>query len=74
VNTAAIAIGQLKAKYEAAHGKDPANFVSGKTPAADVDTYGSWAEVTVDMSNPLYKRDPAFRAKVEAKMARSSNI
>jgi hypothetical protein len=27
-----------------------------------------------DMANPLYRKDPAFRAKVEAKVARSPNI
>ncbi|TCV62312.1 hypothetical protein [Neorhizobium sp. S3-V5DH] len=72
VNTAAIAIGQLKAKYEAAQGKDPENFVTGKTPAAGADTYESWAEVTKDMSDIRYKRDPAFVAKVQAKLNRSN--
>jgi hypothetical protein len=36
------------------------------------DTYGSWAEVTKDMGKPEYAKDPAFRAKVEAKLGRSN--
>jgi hypothetical protein len=75
LNAAAIAVGQLKAKYEAANGKDPANFLSGgKPPASNADVYASWAEVTKDMSDPRYSKDPAFNAAVQAKLARSNNI
>lgn len=73
VNAAVLAMGQLKAKYEAANGKT-GKLLEGKGASATVDTYGSWAEVTVDMGDPRYRADPAFRAKVEAKMARSKNL
>lgn len=71
VNAAEIAIGQLKAKYEAANGR-PGSLIEGKAPSPVADSFSSWAEVTVAMSDPRYSNDPAYRAKVEAKLARSS--
>lgn len=73
VNAAVLAMGQLKAKYEAANGRD-GKLLSGKSAAASVDVYSSWAEVTVDMGDPRYRSDPAFNAKVQQKLARSNNI
>lgn len=35
------------------------------------DVYASWAQVTKDQGTPEYRNDPAFRAKVEQKLARS---
>lgn len=35
------------------------------------DVYESWAQLTKDQSKQEYRDDPAFRAKVEAKIARS---
>lgn len=71
VNAAEIAIGQLKAKYEAANGR-PGSLIEGKAPSPVADSFGSWAEVTEAMSDPRYEKDPAYRTKVEAKIARSS--
>jgi len=36
------------------------------------DKYESWAQVSADMRKPEYHKDPAFRAKVEAKVGRST--
>ncbi|AIK68513.1 putative capsid assembly protein [Mesorhizobium phage vB_MloP_Lo5R7ANS] len=71
VNAAVIAMEQLKAKYETANGKDP-TLIGGKPSGSSVDAYGSWAEVTHDMSDERYGKDPAFRAKVQAKLGRSN--
>lgn len=35
------------------------------------DAYANWAQVQVDMNNPLYSTDSAFRSKVEEKLGRS---
>ncbi len=61
-------------KHTEAVGKDP-NLVKG-SPAANKGTgsYESMAQVTVDMRNPKYQTDPAFRKMVEQKLANSPNI
>lgn len=42
-----------------------------KNTAPAVEGYASTAEMQRDMNNPLYRNDPAFRAKVEAKIGAS---
>jgi len=42
----------------------------GKTGAS----FGSWEEVQEAMKDPKYRRDPAYRAEVERKIARSSAL
>lgn len=61
----------LVAQYRAAVGKDPA-LITGDGTSPSNDAYGSREEMIRDMQNPLYKSDPAFRRKVEAKVERSS--
>ena len=73
VNAAVLAMEQLKAKYEAANGKDP-TLIGGKPPSASVDTFESWAQVTKAMEDPRYKSDHAYRKAVEQKLGRSNNI
>jgi D-Tyr-tRNAtyr deacylase len=73
VNAASLAIAQLKGKYEAANGREP-KLLGGKPPASAADVFNSWAEVTKAMSDPRYRSDPAFNAKVQAKLARSNAI
>jgi hypothetical protein len=61
----------LKARREAVVGFEPQRTVGGNAkPVADV--YESIAQLKADMNKPDYKRDPAFRAKVEQKLARSN--
>jgi hypothetical protein len=73
VNAAALAIADLKSKYEGANGRDP-KLLGGKPPASAADVFHSWAEVTKAMTDPRYSKDPAYRAKVEAKLSRSNAV
>lgn len=66
-----LALKNLKVAYEGSMGNPP-KLLQGDRSAASVDTYESKAQLVEDMRNPMYKKDPAFRAKVEAKLARSN--
>jgi hypothetical protein len=66
----ALAIAGLKARFESANGSDP-NLVQGDGGPGDGSGYKSRQEVTADMKDPRYKKDPAYRAAVHAKLARS---
>ncbi|MFN4278310.1 MAG: capsid assembly protein [Ferrovibrio sp.] len=67
-----LAMQGLFARYSAANGIEP-DLVGGAGAAgAGDDVYASVQELVRDMQNPLYKKDPAFRAKVDKKLARSS--
>jgi hypothetical protein len=73
VNSAVVAMEQLKAKYEAANGKEP-TLVAGKPGANASDVFTSWAQVQDAMKDDRYARDHAYRTTVEQKLARSNNI
>lgn len=68
------AVKGLKAQFEASSGFEPQRQISGKGSAGDKSAYVSWAQVQADMSDPRYQADPAFRATVEAKLARSGSL
>lgn len=65
----------VKAWKEAGHGPAPRDITRAAAPAGgpaeEVAPYASLAEMSRDMSNPLYSRDEAFRKKVEARVAKS---
>lgn len=63
----------LRTAHDAVNGVAPAVVLkgSGNAVVGTGDSYSSRAEVTADMRNPLYASDPAFRAKVQAKIGRS---
>ena len=63
-----LAILGLQAKYRAAEGSQPKLF-AGSTQATQTGGYHSKAEMSADMRNPQYSRDPAYRAAVQAKLA-----
>lgn len=63
-----LAVAGLRARYEAANGREP-GLLGGKPGNAGAPGYASRAEMTADMKDPRYAKDPAFRAKVEAKLA-----
>lgn len=65
-----FAVNSLKQRYEAAVGKDP-KLLQGKS-VASVEAFESSAQVTQAMRDPRYKADPAYRAQVQAKLARSN--
>jgi hypothetical protein len=61
----------LKTLYEAKNGKQPTVVLNGDVPSVSADAYQSMEQVTQDMGDKRYKDDPAFRAQVQAKLARS---
>ena len=69
---AKLAIDALSARYKSQTGTEP-NLIGGR-PSESRDSYQSWAQVTDDMKNPAYAKDPAFRQKVEQKLGRSKSI
>ncbi len=71
VDAAVLKMEEVRAAYSKATGADPKKQLQGE-PGKSLTTYESWAQVTADMNSKKYKTDPAFRAKVEAKLARSS--
>lgn len=76
LSSAKLAVDGVMAKYNAAIGTEPSllNGSSGLNPGAAGDVYRSYAQVTADMRDPRYQKDPAYRADVEAKIARSPNL
>jgi hypothetical protein len=63
-----IAVEGLKSRFVAANGIEP-KLANGRTLPTGVKPYASDAEMVADMSKPEYRNDPAFRAKVEARLA-----
>jgi len=66
------AVQSLYAKYTDANGAEPGRQLAGRKSAGGASTYESSADLMKDMQNPEYAKNPSFRAKVEAKLARSS--
>jgi len=74
VDQAKLAVMGLSAKYEKAVGSDPQRLIGGQSSGSSSDVFESMAQVTAAMKDPQYKNDPAFRAKIQAKLARSNVI
>lgn len=60
----------LSAKFGKAVGQEPGRLLGGQKAGAE-DVFESTAQVTKAMADPQYRNDPAYRAKVQAKLARS---
>lgn len=73
VNAIRMAVKGLQGRFEAENGFEPRVVVTGNAKAT-ADVYESLAQMQADMRDPRYKTDPAFRKKVETKLARSSII
>lgn len=71
VAQAQLAVQGLIARHQARTGSEP-NLADGQGGAAAVPGYESRAQMIADMQNPLYAKDPAFRAKVERKVQLSN--
>jgi hypothetical protein len=73
-NTPAIklAVAELAAKFNTANGVDPTGDLQGRVSTSGNSRYESTADLMKDMQNPEYAKNPAFRAKVEAKLGRSN--
>ena len=52
----------------------PQQMIKGDSVETDSDVFESVAQVTEAMNDPRYAKDPAFRKKVEEKIARSTGI
>lgn len=68
VDTMKLAVSGLRARYEAANGRAPV-LVGGDPANAGVSDFKSTAEMTAAMRDPRYRKDPAYRASVEARVA-----
>lgn len=68
---AKLAVSGVYQRFSQARPQEP-NLFKGSNAAASSDVYESIAQMQKDMSNPDYKTDPAFRAKVQAKLGRSN--
>lgn len=68
-----MAMTALKAAYVSANGQDP-SLVMGGAGAAGGDVYMNDLEMVADMQKPEYRNDPAFKRKVQEKVARSTNL
>lgn len=68
---AMLAAQGLQARYEQANGKQP-QLLGGSPPSNSGVGYASRAEMTSDIRNPQYDKDPAYRAKVQSRIAAST--
>ena len=71
VAQAKLAVLGLSAKFQKTVGSEP-RLVQGRTNSASEDVFESTAQLTESMRDPRYAKDPAYRAKVQAKLARSN--
>lgn len=69
-NQAKLAVLGLSAQYGKAVGQEPGRIIGGGKGGSE-DVFESTAQVTKAMADPQYRNDPAYRAKVQAKLARS---
>ena len=68
MNLAKLAVQGLKARYEAANGKAPERVIeAGSSVNADSRPYSSVTEYINETQSFEYKRNPEYRAKVEAR-------
>lgn len=66
-----MAISGLHAKYVAKSGVEP-RLIGGKAPRDAGEKFESTAQLVEAMKDPKYQSDPAYRRKIEARLARSS--
>ena len=66
-----MAVAGIQANYQAQGNREP-SLIGGKAARNVGERFESTAQVVAAMNDPLYKTDPAYRAKIEAKIARSN--
>lgn len=71
VAAARLAVSGLSARFSKAVGSEP-KLIQGKAAPASDDVFESTAQVRQAMADPRYRNDPAYRAKVQAKLLRSN--
>lgn len=69
---AKLAVAGVYQKFSAARPSEPSLVKGGTSGTSTGEFYESVAQLTKDMASPEYKTDPAFRARVQAKLSRSS--
>jgi hypothetical protein len=68
-----LALRGMKAIYDEQNGVKPSKLLTGSiSTSRSGDAYTSYKEVTKDMNNPEYKKNPAFRRSVQERLARSN--
>ena len=70
---AQVAARSMMQAYTAANGGDP-QLLDGSGGPASLASYESYQQLMADMGSEAYKFDPAFRKKVQDKLARSNNL
>lgn len=71
-NQMKMAVENLHNKFSADQSNEPGRQLAGKGSDTGLSKYESTADLMKDMQNPEYRTNPAFRAKVEAKLGRSA--
>lgn len=67
-----LALAGLQAKFEKANGSDPQLITGDNVPTGgDTGKFASQAELVKAVSDPRYKTDPAYRARIEKRMMAS---
>ena len=67
-----MAVRAVAARRDASEGMEPTRNLSGSLQGGSGGAYESVQQLMSDMQNPAYENDPAFRAQVESKLARSN--
>lgn len=70
---ASLAASGLKARFAVANPAEP-TFVENTKQTSGTVGYDNWSQAKADMAKPEYKKDPAFRAQVAARLAVSPNL
>lgn len=65
------AVKWLKGAHDSVEGSEPELVHGDPKPGSAVQPFESQAQVTAAMRDPRYKKDPAYRAQVGAKLAKS---
>ena len=66
-----MAISGLHAKYISKAGVEP-KLIGGRAPKSSAEKFESTAQLVEAMKDPRYAADPAYRRKIEERLARSS--
>jgi hypothetical protein len=69
---AKLAVSGIYQRFSSARPSEPSLFKGNTASAQTSDVYESIAQMQKDMAHPDYAKDPAFRARVERKLARSN--
>jgi hypothetical protein len=68
-----FAVEAMSNRFRSAEGYE-APLVTGRKGSSGPKPYRSQAELARDIANPMYHNDPAFRADVEDRLARSKDL